>query len=62
VELNSEAYTLNSTTIDLCMSLFSLSAVLVHPVRRQDAYSARSARLDSIVIRVTTAHAHDVNM
>jgi Domain of unknown function (DUF4372)/Transposase DDE domain len=62
VELNSAAYALDSTTIDLCISLFpwaqfcsTLAAVKMHTLL--DLRGSIPA-----FIRVTTAHTHDVNM
>jgi hypothetical protein len=62
VELNSAAYALDSTTIDLCMSLFpwaqfrsTQAAVKMHTLL--DLRGSIPA-----FIRVTTGHTHDVNM
>jgi hypothetical protein len=43
--LEDTAYALDSTTIDLCLSLFPLGAVSHHQVRGEDAYAAGLAWL-----------------
>jgi hypothetical protein len=48
-DLDATVYALDSTTIDLCLSLFGWAPVSFHQSRRQDAYAAGSAWRNSLL-------------
>src|SRR5438876_3065098 len=64
IELDQSLYALDSTTIDLCLSMFPWAKFRKHKSRRQNAYANRSAWEHSYVHPhyITDGKVHDVNV